>query len=275
MQSWINGRFMASSAATIPAADLALNRGYGVFDYIRVISGRPIFLEDHLRRLARSAATMRLALPVDMEELPGIIEALVRPDQRPLSGIRLTLTGGVAADGYSIGAPSLIITHQELPPLAADAFATGVRLLSVAHSRQLPAVKSIDYLFPIWMQPQMRGHGATDLLYHHNGIVSECPRSNLFVVTKEGIVATPKDGILAGITRAKVLECARGLYPVEERSVSLADVYAAAEVFITSTTKEILPVRAVDGREVGSGADTVSRALHGRLSDRITAYSAG
>jgi branched-chain amino acid aminotransferase len=274
MHTWINGRITPTSAATISAADLALNRGYGVFDFIRVINGKPVFIEEHLGRLGASAATMRLPLPLELPALVDIVRELAGLHSYPLSGIRLTLTGGVSGDGYSIGSPGLIITDQALQPPAPNAFESGIRLLSIDHQRQLPQVKSIDYLFPIWMQPQMREAGADDLLYHQNGTVSECPRSNVFIVTAEGVLVTPQNKILKGVTRSMVLDCARGRFPVEERNVTLDEVEAAAEVFITSTTKEILPVRMLDARPLRTG-DEVTRALHRLLRDRIDAYVAG
>jgi branched-chain amino acid aminotransferase len=124
------------------------------------------------------------------------------------------------------------------------------------------------------MQPQMREAGADDLLYHQNGTVSECPRSNVFIVTAEGVLVTPHNKILKGVTRSMVLDCARGRFPVEERNVTLDEVEAAAEVFITSTTKEILPVRMLDARPLRTG-DEVTKALHRLLRDRIDAYVAG
>jgi D-alanine transaminase/branched-chain amino acid aminotransferase len=168
------------------------------------------------------------------------------------SGVRITITGGRSDDGYSIAAPTLIISQK---PLVWDPAAggEGIRLITYPHRRQLPAVKSIDYLMPIWLQPMLRERGADDVLYEQDGRVSECPRSNVFIVTQDEKLVTPARDVLMGITRKHLLLLAAGLCATQERDVTLAEFRQAGEVFITSTTKGALPVREIDGRQIGDG----------------------
>lgn len=98
----------------------------------------------------------------------------------------------------------------------------------------------------VWLQPKRAEAGADDILYHYNGVISECPRSNFFVVTAENKIVTPAEGVLQGITRKKVLQLAGKHFDVEERAVALDELKTAKEAFITSTTKRILPVAQVD-----------------------------
>ncbi|MGO8055712.1 aminotransferase class IV, partial [Rhizobium leguminosarum] len=88
--------------------------------------------------------------------------------------------------------------------------------------------------------------------YHRNSIITECPRSNLFIVTKENKLVTPAHNILKGITRKNVLQLASSIMEVEERDIKLTELLDAAEVFLTSTTKKVLPVLNVDGNAIGN-----------------------
>ncbi|GAA0557723.1 aminotransferase class IV [Chitinophaga japonensis] len=274
--TYINNTFVPAAAAALQVSDLALQRGYGIFDFFKTLEGRPVFLEEHLDRFCTSAAQMRLPLQKSREELKGIIRELLQRNHLPASGIRLTLTGGYSPDGYSITAPNLVITQQPLRLPAADAFEQGLRLLSYPHRRQLPEVKSLDYLMAIWLQPHIREHQADDVLYRQHGLVTECPRANFFIVTGDDTVMTPARDTLKGIIRNKVLQLARKRYKTEEGDVTLAAAQKAKEAFITSTTRHILPVLALDGRPVGEGRPgPVTTALSKALEELVTAHIRG
>ena len=136
--------------------------------------------------------------------------------------------------------------------------ARGINLLSFDHQRQLPKVKTIDYLMPIWLQPLLGKHNADDFLYHQDGVLTECPRANIFIVTEDDKLITPHQNILEGITRKKVLEIAQGKYEIEERKVMLSEALTAKEAFITCTTKDILPIQTIDGHPIGNGDREIS-----------------
>ena len=110
-----------------------------------------------------------------------------RPDfqeknQLAYSGFRLTLTGGYATDSITPATPNLVISQVSLPGAISEKVQPSIRLVSYPHRRQLPEIKSIDYLMAIWLQPFIKDHGADDVLYQREGIVAECPRSNFFIV---------------------------------------------------------------------------------------------
>jgi D-alanine transaminase/branched-chain amino acid aminotransferase len=100
----------------------------------------------------------------------------------------------------------------------------GIRLVSYEHQRQLPQVKSTDYMMAIWLQTYINDKQADDLLYHNQGIITECPRSNFFIVTSDDRVITPRDNILKGITRMKVVMLASKSLPMEERNLSIDEI---------------------------------------------------
>jgi D-alanine transaminase/branched-chain amino acid aminotransferase len=181
-------------------------------------------------------------------ELMAIVMQLTEKNNLPDSGIRLTLTGGISPDGMSIGSPCLIVSQHSFTSPGREQLERGVKLITYAHHRQLPHVKTIDYLMPIWLQPFIKEQGADDVLYMHNGCLTECPRANFFLVTQDDTIVTAAEDVLHGITRKKILELARKEFKVEERVVTLLDLESAKEAFITSTTKCVIPVRQIDGR---------------------------
>jgi D-alanine transaminase/branched-chain amino acid aminotransferase len=152
-----------------------------------------------------------------------------------------------------------------------EAFEKGMRLVTYPHMRQMPDVKTIDYLMAIWLQPFIREKNADDVLYHRDGLVSECPRSNFFIVTKDDELITPANNILKGVIRGKLLQLAGGSYTTIERPVALEDIRGAREAFITSTTKHIVPVLQIDGRPMGDGSPgRITRLLRQQL-DKLVA----
>ena len=248
MAKWVfqNSRFVEEEKARLSFKDLAFQRGYGIFDFFRLQGNEPLFLEEHLDRFFFSAEGMRLPVPLSREEMKTALTELISRNRLPDTGVRLSLSGGCADDGFNIGQPELLLSqHQFTPPTEAQV-QKGIRLFSHQHQRQLPHIKSIDYLMAVWLQPLRVAAAADDILYYQNGLVTESPRSNFFIVKANDTVVTPADNVLAGITRRKVLELAREHFDVEERAVSMDEVRNAKEAFITSTTKQILPVAQID-----------------------------
>lgn len=272
---YINDAFLPEEKAVLSLQDLALARGYGVFDFFRLHGSVPLFLEDHLQRFYCSARALHLEPPLPSAALQKVIMELLSRNNVPDSGIRLTLTGGRSPDGFQPGTPNLLVTQHPYTAPTVLQRTEGITLASYPHQRQLPHIKSIDYLVAVWLQPWLREQGADDILYHTNGLITECPRSNVFVVSADEVLLTPSEGILQGITRSKVLQLAREVMPVEERSVSLQEVLDAREVFITSTTKGILPVRAVDGRTIGRGHYPMTAGLQKTFHTTFLRHSHG
>lgn len=248
MAAWvfINDGFVTAENANLSYRDLAIQRGYGVFDFFRVEQGHPVFPEDHLDRFHFSAEQMHLRIPLQRDGLREVIDILIRKNQMDQGGIRLTLTGGNSPDGYQPATPNLVISPHPFMPVTAEQLSTGIRLMTYAHQRQLPQVKSIDYLMAIWLQPLLREKQGDDILYHQDGWISECPRSNFFLVTGSETIATPSTGILKGITRSKILEACGNYFTIEERPVHIEECKTAQEAFISSTTKTVLGVQQLD-----------------------------
>ena len=271
--AYLNNTFLFEENALLPVGDLAIQRGYAIFDFFKVDGDVPLFLEDHLARFFRSASKMDLKITQSKSELSATIQELIARNRMGLSGIRITLTGGVSGDGYSITEPNLIMTQSPLQERPANLLEQGMKLITYPYLRQLPDVKTIDYIMAIRLQKLIRDKGVDDVLYVHEGLITECPRTNFFIVTAEDQIITPDTGILEGITRKKVLEIGRRHFRVQERAVHMEELRDAKEAFITSTTKGVVPVVAVDNMMIGTGRPgEISRMLDAELAEMKKKY---
>lgn len=248
MSKWafINTDFIPDQDARLHYRDLAFQRGYGVFDFLKVVNGIPVFLGDHLNRFYYSSGQLHLEIPFEKTELEKIIHELIRKNEAVHCGIRLSLTGGYSGDGYNPAEPNLVISVHRFQLPTPEDFSRGIRLMSHEHLRQLPHIKTIDYLVAVMLQPKLKEKNADDILYHHEGVITECPRANFFIVNADNKLVTPSRHILKGITRARIMGIASSLMEVEERKLCMDELRSAKEAFITSTTKMILPVQSVD-----------------------------
>jgi branched-chain amino acid aminotransferase len=239
----IDGRIAPSAELSIPATDEGLLRGDGVFEVIRVYDGVPFALEDHLARLERSGANLRLpeVFRAELEaEIPELLEA----------------RGGASFDGslrvvITRGGRRLLLTEP------APAKPPGVRLgvVTYAPTRVLDGVKSLSYGANMLCTRLAQERGFDEaLLVTPHGRVLEAPTSSLFWVAGDGTLCTPPLGehILASITRDRVVK----LLDVEERSCTLDDLYAGSEAFLASTIREVQSIGAVEDVEFEEGPRT-------------------
>lgn len=240
--SFFNTDFVKEEKAQLSFRDLSVQRGYGVFDFFKIVNSTPVYLEEHLQRFFSSAKEMRLPVKYSPQQLNEIILQLIKKNEAANTGVKIILTGGSSKDGYQIENPNLVILLQSFLAPSKEQFEKGVRLISYPHQRQLPHIKTIDYIMPIYLQPWIQQKNADDVLFYQNGMMSECPRSNIFIVTEKGTLITPSKNILKGIVRNQLVEAAKKEMAVEERDIALEEAFEAKEIFITSTTKTILPV---------------------------------
>ena len=250
---FLNDGFIALAEAGLPVTDLGVQRGYGIFDFLRITNNIPLFQDDHLDRFFYSAKEMRLPVKQTKGEMKEIISELISKNNVPDSGIRIMLSGGNSPDGYQIIQPNLVVVQQLISRPSKKISEQGIRLVTYAHQRQMPHVKTTDYLMAIWLQPWLKEKSADDVLYQQNGLVSECPRANFFIVTQSNTLVTPARNILKGVTRKKILDIAatHGCI-MEERDITIDDIRLAKEAFIGSSTKRLIPVSRVDDIDLGA-----------------------
>jgi branched-chain amino acid aminotransferase len=247
MAAFLNNCFVNDEQALLHVSDLSMQRGYAIFDFLRTVNAKPLFVDEHLQRFLSSAAAMHLSIPYSTGELKQIILQLIKQSQLREAGIRLMLTGGYSADSYHAAAPNLLITCNPVKTSDDSLFQKGITAVTYEHQRELPHIKSINYLMAVWLHPLLKEKKADDVLYHFNNTVTEFPRANVFAVTKENVLITPARNMLSGITRKFVLEQAAGFMKVEERDLTVDELYNASEVFLTSTTRRVIPVIKIDG----------------------------
>jgi len=251
--TYLNNTFLPEENAYLHISDLAIQRGYGIFDFLRVIDNHPLFLEHYLNRFYASAKEMLLEVPYEREKLTAIILDLIERNNLPVSGVKIILTGGYSPDAYQMVKPNLIITQQALSLSTTSFPKAGIKVITHEFVREMPGVKTINYLTGIRMQQRVLEQQAADVLYHQRGIVSEFPRCNFFMITQDSVVVTPSENILHGITRKNVIELASKKFKVEQRNISVEEIKTAKEAFLTSTTKRILPITQIDSAIIGNG----------------------
>ena len=275
---YVDGEYVDSDAAQLPVDDLAVLRGYGIFDFTRTYGGRPFRLDAHLQRLQRSAELILLELPLSVAEIRDVtLETLARNGYpgRGEARLRLVVTGGDSPDDVTpAGNSRLVALVRPFAAQPAERYREGVGVVTQRQERRMPEAKTIEYVSAILAQRRARQAGAVEAIYvNQRGQALEGTTTNLFAVI-DGRLVTPGDEILYGVTREAVLELAEGRMPVERRALPLEEVLRADEVFITSSSKEVCPVRQVDDTVIGPpGPHT--RALMQDFGEMAAAWSRG
>ncbi|MBN1301336.1 MAG: aminotransferase class IV [Melioribacteraceae bacterium] len=249
---YIKGEIIPVAEASISITDSGLQRGWAIFDYVRTYNGYLFHFADHYYRFTKSAAGLNMQVPISENELKHIAYELIKKSELINPSVRMILTGG---DSSSKGNARLIIIAEELYVYQDDLYFKGGKLVSVEFQRELPEIKSTNYANSFRLNNKMKQAGAFEILYHSISGVTECTRSNIFAFIDNKLV-TPKDNILKGVTRKIILNLAGKNYTVETRTVTLKELLMAAEVFVTSTSKGIIPVVQIDNYKIGIGLRT-------------------
>ena len=251
---YIDGKFVSSEQAVIPVNDLAILRGYGIFDFLRTYNGRPLFLEEHIERLQRSAKQIGLTLLWSKTQLIDIVNQTLNKNNYRESNVRVVVTGGTSPDYITPqGKPRLLVLVTELPEQPQWWYTDGVKVITIYSRRNIPAAKSIDYITATIALKEARSKNAIEALYvDRDGYVLEGTTSNLFIFRGDRLV-TPGKAVLSGITRKIVLMLTAEIFKTEIRDVAVDELLTADEVFITGSNKEIVPVVRVDDTAIGNG----------------------
>ncbi len=252
MYVYLNDRLVESEKALLHISDLAIQRGYGIFDFFRVRENVLLYVEDHLDRFIHSASMMHLTSPYGKEKILTILQDLLKRNNLSEAGIRMILTGGYSPDAYQPAIPNFIIM-QSLLMIPDETTPKSISIITHEFVRDVPQAKTINYTMGIWLQKKIKEQMADEVLYHMNGVVSEFPRCNFFIVTKDGTIVTPEKNALKGITRKRILEQGKSKFEMKEGQVTLDDIHHAKEAFLTSSTKRIQAIVKIDGQPVGNG----------------------
>ena len=245
---------MPTAAAKIPVTDIGILRGYAIFDSIAAMNGKIIFFDEHYERFERSARIMHLRIPDSKRRIEAMIYKLLRKNRYDSSRIKLVLTGGKLVGGldYDVRSANLFILAQKGIIRNEREYLKGVKLITYEHQREISAAKNNDYITAVNIQSLRRRAGAAEILYTFEGRVLEATTANFFMVKDDKLI-TPKEGILLGIVRGKVIGLAKKFMKVEERTVNVSELRTADEAFITSTYRKVLPIVRIDNLVIGSG----------------------
>jgi D-amino acid aminotransferase len=269
---WLNDGLVPADEARISVFDRGFRSGEGIFETVRAYGTHPFRLDAHLARAEAGAHELGFAFP-PREDVAEAIRATATANAAGSDlALRLTVTPGPIEPGSPFpgapsDAPTLVVTAHPLE-IDPDTYRRGVRAAAIPRSRELPGVKAVSYLTASLARREAQERGASEaLLVTPDEEVLEGSYSNVFAVI-DGTPVTPplEAGILAGVTRAVVLEIAgEAGVPVDERSLPLAALLAAEEAFLTASTREIVPIVSVDGHDIGDGTPgpVTTRLLEG------------
>ncbi len=264
LKIWLGDGLVDEHEAKISVFDHSLLYGDGVFEGIRVYSGKVFELKAHLERLFESAHVIRLTIPMSIEQMPQAVLATTEANSVRDGYIRLIVTRGIGDLGLNPflckdGKVIIIADNVKLYP--EEFYEKGLKVISAAtirnHPMALPPqIKSLNYLNNILAKVESIDAGAGEaIMYNHLGYVAEASGDNVFLV-KGGVVYTPpvQAGSLDGITRRVVIRLAKqeGI-GVVEKNLTRFDLYSADELFLTGTAAEVIGVIEMDGRVIGTG----------------------
>jgi branched-chain amino acid aminotransferase len=265
--TWVNGKLLGDDEPCLTAYDHGFTVGDGVFETVKVVDGVPFALNRHLARLQRSADGLRLG-ELDQELIrDGITQVLGSGGAEPLARLRITVTGGIGPLGSARGAagPTIAVALGALPPWPET---DNVVVVPWPRNERgaMAGIKTTSYAENVLALAHAADRGAGEAVFANTrGDLCEGTGSNVFVVI-DGRLLTPtlSSGCLAGVTRALVLEWTTA----EEQDVPVAALATAEEAFLTSTTRDVQPIRMVDGNPLPAAPGPVTSAVMETFAQR-------
>lgn len=272
--AYLNGEFLPLEKAHVSVLDRGFIFGDGVYEVIPVYSRRPFRLPEHLARLQRSLDAIRLANPLTDGEWTRLIHELVARHAGEDQSVYLQVTRGAAKRDHAFpkaAQPTVFMMSSPLVTPARDQIDNGIACITAVDFRWLKCdVKSVSLLGNCLLRQSAVDAGAVEVVLFRDGLLTEASASNVFVVGDGKLLSPPKTRlILPGITYDVVLElAAANAIPVELRDIPEQEVRSADELWVTSSTKEVLAVVTLDGSPIGTGKPgPVFKAVHQAFQD--------
>ncbi len=268
----VNGKIIPPEDATISVLDRGFLLGDGIYETVKIYSGKPFLIDEHIIRLQRSASLIKM----DLKQIPYNIKEEVQKTVRKAGDkdfiVRIIVTRG-SGDLFSdpfILTPNFVILVREPPSIPADIHNKGTEIIIASVRRNPvqslnPKIKTGSHLNEVLAALEAHEKGAFEaLLLTIDGKVAECSSSNIFIVKRGKIITPPlPTGILDGITRHYIIKLAKDAgITIDEKDFYPNELYSADECFITSTVKEIMPIIRIDGEIIGNGK-------RGELTERL------
>jgi D-alanine transaminase len=256
---FLNGRFLPIEDAKVPVLDRGFIFGDGVYELVPVYSRVPFRVDEHLARFERSLAEVRIKNPYTRTQWREIIDQLIAEQPFEDQGVYFQVTRGVAKRDHAFPAgvePTVFVMSNPLVNPVRELVEKGGAAVTAVDNRWLRCdIKSISLLGNCMLRQLSADAGATETIMFRDGKLTEASASNVFIVAEGVIVGPPKSNlILPGITYDVVAEIAQLQHmPLELRDVTEAEVRSADEVWVTSSSKEVLAIVTLDGKPVGDG----------------------
>ncbi len=262
MIACLNGKFLPKNKVLISAFDHGFLYGDAVFETLRADNGKLADVEQHMKRLQKSANFLGIKLEWPLSEIGKWAEETVKLNKFKTSRVRITVSRGENDfDFNSCKSPTLLIHCDEL--IIAPEIYGGIEAITMTLGRSMPEVKSTNLLPMIWAQRKVDKKKVGEVIMVDNdGFVREGVTANVFIV-KNGVIHTPEHDVLAGVVRDKVIKLAqKDEMEIEKRDFKIEDLFEAEEIFLTNSVKLIVPVNKLNGKKVGNGgAGAVTKKL--------------
>ena len=278
---YLNDKVVPAAEAKVSVYDHGFLYGDGIYETLRVYDGVVFMLDEHIRRLFRSASLIGLDIGRDDPGIRIAVYETLRANGLKNAYVRLTVSRGKGPIGLDPGlceSPTFVIMANELKPYPRSFYEEGLKVIIASVRRNLrealnPQIKSLNFLNNILAKIEaIQADVYEAVMLNAGGFLTEGTISNIFFV-RDDVLCTPavECGILDGITRSLVLDiAARNGVTVREGKFTVDDIRSASEVFLTNTTMEVMPVRRVDDREYQVGE--VSAALLSHYRREVNAY---
>lgn len=281
---YLNGQFVAAEQATVSVFDRGFIFGDAVYEVIPVYGRKPFRLAQHLKRLDTNLQAVAIQNPVSDEQWQDILQRIITGVESEEQSLYIQITRGVAPRDHAFPPdqiePTVLAFGQPLKPVAQELLDNGTEAITTDDIRwQRCDIKSTALLANVLLRQAAVEQNAAEAILMRDGFITEGAASNVIIVDEGGTIATPPKShlILPGVTRDLVLQLAQQHnLPMAERPLQASEINSAREIWLSSSTKEILPVTRVDGKAIGDGKPgPVFQAMYRHYQDYKQAFREG
>lgn len=271
---FLNGEFVNDANLLISPRDLGYSRGYAAFEFMITSGGRPFMMDRHMERLFNSCRDISLNVPWSKQQIADWIDQTIDANELDDEDMvmRIILSGGPSGTLLLAATPTIVIITEARMVCPPEDYKHGVRILLDEFDRYEPRAKTTNYVHAIRIMNDAPSD-VDEIIYSSNNMIREGTRSNVFALI-DGMLVTPKTGILGGITRSVILNDLELSVKTKERDFSIQEFLSADEVFITATGKEIMPVTKIADNPVGDGkVGEISKEVMAKFKDFFESYN--
>ena len=250
---FLNGQLVTEDHLLISPRDLGYARGYAAFEFMITSGGQPFMMDRHIDRLFNSCQTISLNIPWSKQQITNWVQETVDANELRDEDMvmRIIISGGSSGTLMLAKTPTIVIIVEARMACPPEDYANGVRILLTEFDRYEPQAKTTNYVHAVRVM-KAAPHDVDEIIYFSDNMVREGTRCNVFALIN-GILVTPKMGILGGVTRGVILNDLELSIQAEARDFTVQELLSATEVFITATGKEVMPVTKINDALVGNG----------------------